>query len=189
MIGRTFTDLSRTSNNECELIVNNISDHDVKIPPGAVLAKAYTAKDITTPLGPDSHPGPHPPSWHAQCHTTEDSRTIPKEVLAQIQLDNSALSERDKQRLTSLLHSHRDVFSTDDLDIGCTSAVRHRIQLTNETPFRESCRRIPPADYEDTRRHLQELKDKGLIRDSQSPYASPIVLVRKKNGDLRLCID
>ncbi|PIK37110.1 hypothetical protein BSL78_26063 [Apostichopus japonicus] len=50
-------------------------------------------------------------------------------------------------------------------------------------------RRISPADFEDTRRHLQDLLTKGIIRESSSPYASPIVLVRKKNNDIRLTVD
>ena len=47
----------------------------------------------------------------------------------------------------------------------------------------------PPADYADARQHLKELQEKGVIQESASQFASPIVLVRKKNGDLRLCID
>lgn len=48
---------------------------------------------------------------------------------------------------------------------------------------------MPLADLEDFRNQLAEMKKAGIIRESGSPYASPIVLVRKKNGSLRLCRD
>ena len=61
--------------------------------------------------------------------------------------------------------------------------------MDNDSAFREPCRRIPPADFQDARDHIQDLLRRGIIRESSSPYASPIVLVRKKNGDIRLCVD
>ena len=103
--------------------------------------------------------------------------------------EGSPLSKEKMSRVHEKLQAYSDVFSQDDLDIGCTGAVKHKINLSDETPFREGCRRIPPSDYEDTRKHLRDLQEKGIIRESESQFASPIVLVRKKNGDLRLCID
>ena len=50
-------------------------------------------------------------------------------------------------------------------------------------------RRIPPAMIDEVRQHLQELSDLGVIRWSESPYASNVVLVKKKEGSLRFCID
>ena len=107
----------------------------------------------------------------------------------QFDFTDSPLLEGEIKRLKRLLSARSNVFSKDDLDIGCTTSVKHKIRLTDETPFRENCRRIPPADYADARQHLRDLQGKGIIRDSESQFASPIVLVRKKNGDLRLCID
>jgi hypothetical protein len=102
---------------------------------------------------------------------------------------SSPIDDQWKSRFSQLLLSKHQVFSKDDLDIGCTSKVKHHIQLTDETPFRDGRRRIAPADYEDVRNHIRELLDKGIIRESMSPYASAIVVVRKKNGDVRPCID
>lgn len=58
-----------------------------------------------------------------------------------------------------------------------------------ETPFKHRCRPVHPEDREGVRKHIQELLDTGVIRESESPFSSPIVVVRKKNGDIRLCID
>lgn len=67
--------------------------------------------------------------------------------------------------------------------------MRHHIKLSDETPFKLRARPIHPQDIEAVRRHIQELLDAGVIRESESPFASPIVVVRKKNGQVRLCID
>ena len=75
------------------------------------------------------------------------------------------------------------------MDLGYTEAVKHRIPVTLEVPIAQPYRRIPQSQFEDVRQHIQELADKGVIRPSSSPYASPIVIVRKKDGSIRLCVD
>lgn len=82
-----------------------------------------------------------------------------------------------------------DVFALSDLDYGHTTAVKHRIRLSDPTPFKQRLRPIHPSDYEAVRLHLKELQDANVIRESESPFASPIVVVKKKNGDIKLCID
>lgn len=67
--------------------------------------------------------------------------------------------------------------------------MEHHIRLSDSTPFRERSRRLAPADIDDIRRHLHELLAAGVIKESRSAYASPIVVARKKNGTVRMCID
>ena len=81
------------------------------------------------------------------------------------------------------------MFSSHDLDIGRTSVVKHRIDLLDDQPFKDRSRRIPPAMFEEVRQHLQTLLDNDVIRESTSPWSSNMVLVRKKDGRLRLCVD
>uniref|UniRef100_A0A3P8S9L5 ribonuclease H n=1 Tax=Amphiprion percula TaxID=161767 RepID=A0A3P8S9L5_AMPPE len=82
-----------------------------------------------------------------------------------------------------------EVFAHHDLDFGRTSQVKHHINLHDNTPFKHRARPIHPHDIEAVRKHLQELLDAGVIRESESSFSSPIVVVKKKNGDIRLCID
>ena len=65
--------------------------------------------------------------------------------------------------------------------------MQHEIQLNDKTPFKERYR-IPPHQYEEVRKHLQEMLDIGAIHRSTSPWASPVVLVCKKDGSLWFCI-
>jgi len=88
-----------------------------------------------------------------------------------------------------LLMKHKDIFATSDIDIGQCNKVKHRIDLLDDVPFKLRHRRIPPNMIDEVRGHLEQLLSSGIIRPSKSPYASPVVLVRKKTGKLRLCID
>lgn len=56
-------------------------------------------------------------------------------------------------------------------------------------PLSNSYRRVPPSDYDAVKEHLNQFLAAQVIRESSSPYASPIVLVRKKDGSLRMCVD
>ncbi|KAK7883207.1 hypothetical protein WMY93_029381 [Mugilogobius chulae] len=102
---------------------------------------------------------------------------------------DSPISQEWKERITKQLNDMPEVFAHHDLDFGCTSKVKHSIKLHDPTPFKHRARPIHPQDLEAVRKHLQELLAAGVIRESQSPYSSPIVVVRKRNNDVRLCID
>ena len=84
---------------------------------------------------------------------------------------------------------HNHIFAVDDLELGKTDLVKHVIKLDNYVPFKEQYQWIPPHQYEEVRKHFNEMLEIGAIRKSNSPWASVVVLVRKKDGSLRFCID
>ena len=98
-------------------------------------------------------------------------------------------SDEDKNAAIEMIKRNANVFSKNDMDMGRTNLVKHHIELTDPIPFKESYRRIPPQMYDEVKAHIQEMLDLGAIRHSNSPWASAIVLVRKKDGKLRFCID
>ena len=106
-----------------------------------------------------------------------------------LDLSGCGLDGEQVQKVSSMLEEWRHVFALRDTELGCTSATSHRIPLTDNTPFKLRHHRIPPALYEEVRQHLKEMQACGAIRPSHSPWASPIVLVRKRDGSLRFCID
>ena len=88
-----------------------------------------------------------------------------------------------------ILKRNAKTFSKNDLDMGRTNLVKHYIKLTDPIPFKVAYRRIPPQMYDEVKAHIQEMLDLGAIKPSNSPWSSAIVLVRKKDGRLRFCID
>ena len=75
------------------------------------------------------------------------------------------------------------------MDLGKTSLIKHQIELTDQTPFKECYCCIPPHMYDDVKAYLQEILDIGAITKLHSPCASAVVLVQKKDGSPRFCID
>ena len=80
----------------------------------------------------------------------------------------------------SLLREYDDIFSKSDTDVGFTSSVFHRIDLTNNIPFKQKNRRIPPGMYDEVRNHLQQLLSSGIIRKSRSPWYQQHSLMSEK---------
>ena len=70
--------------------------------------------------------------------------------------------------------------------LGKTSLTQHDTKLDDMTPFKERYCWIPPHQYKDVKKHLQEMLDIGAIHRSTSPWANPVVLVCKKDGSLRV---
>ena len=97
--------------------------------------------------------------------------------------------EHLQREAKEMLKRNAKVFSKTDMDMGRTNLVKHHIKLIDPVPFKEAYRRIPPQMYDEVKAHIQEMLNLGAIRPSNSPWASAIVLVRKKDGRLRFCID
>ncbi|KAJ8353092.1 hypothetical protein AAFF_G00109880 [Aldrovandia affinis] len=109
--------------------------------------------------------------------------------LVDINVDGCEVSESCRRKLAELVLSYQDVFSRDKLDCGEAKEFVHRIRLSDDRPFRLPYRRVPPGHYQQLREVLSDMEMKGIISKSLSEYASPLVMVWKKNGDLRICTD
>ena len=88
-----------------------------------------------------------------------------------------------------LVQKYDIAFSLHDLDLGRCSKTKHCIPMLDPSNFKLSYHRIPPSMYEEVHKHTQEMFALDAICVSQSPYASPVVLIRKPNGKIRFCID
>ena len=101
----------------------------------------------------------------------------------------AGLEESEKMSLYQLLLAYSDVFSSSGTDLGRTGVIQHRITTTTTSPIRQPIRRIPPYRREEVQQLLREMQEKDVIQRSSSPWASPIVLVTKKDGSTRFCVD
>lgn len=104
-------------------------------------------------------------------------------------VDLSHLSPDQQKSVENVLREECEAFSRDGADIGCIPSLQMEIRLKDDTPVQRAYASIPKPLYREVKEYIQELIVKGWIVKSQSPYAAPIICVRKKDGSLRLCID
>ena len=88
-----------------------------------------------------------------------------------------------------LLAEYHNVFLLDPTELGCTHSTEHMIKVTDDAPFKEQFRWIPPPLVKEVQSHLWEMLESGAIRPSQSAWCNTVVLVRKKDGSLCFCIN
>ncbi len=98
-------------------------------------------------------------------------------------------SQRQSRARLEQFFNHESVFSAFEGELGCTNLISDDIPLLDDVPVRQRYRHIPPFDYDVVEAHIQQLLETQVIRESCSPYESPIVQVRKKDGSLCLCVD
>ena len=99
------------------------------------------------------------------------------------------LSWQDRSKLLSLLCEFHSVFALEDGEQGETGVVQKKINTDDALPKRHPVRRTPFAARQEIARQLRDMQEQHVITPSDSPWASPVVLVRKKDGSLRFCID
>jgi hypothetical protein len=125
----------------------------------------------------------------ATCEPLASPGSIPKHLVDLADRCTDGLNSDDTNAVTSLLSRYSNVFSTGDLDIGRTNLVKHRIDTGNARPVRQPLRRSSAEKRQEVERQVAELLDKKFIEQSDSPWSSPVVLVTKKDGTQRLCLD
>ena len=117
----------------------------------------------------------------------EGGETEQLPVPVQVNLEGLSLTQCHKLR--GLLAKHQDVFSKSDSDFGHTTSVSHSIPTGEAPPIKQRHRRVPPQVFQQFKKHVQDLVSQGVLKESCSPWASPAVIVLKKDGSVRFCCD
>lgn len=117
-----------------------------------------------------------------------DNTVTPQIKPCMIQVDDNIGCDH-RIKLTELLNEFRDCFAFSVKELGCISGTEMNINLSDTTPVVYRPYRLSHSERHVVREMIKDLTDSGIIKQSSSNYASPIVLVRKKTGDYRLCID
>lgn len=99
------------------------------------------------------------------------------------------VSELDKQRLLDLLKKYQHCFASSLKELGCTNKTEMHIELNSTRPVVYRPYRLSHHERGKVRSMVEEMLDAGVVKESLSEYASPILLVRKKDGSMRMCVD
>ena len=174
-----------TGSSRVPVVLRNNTKDWLEIKKGTPIARMVAANLVPRVINAVSAKGPHPVST-----LTEAKR----QDLLLDKLDLSGLDDWPKEQAEKahgLLKEYHDIFFLEKQDMGHTKVAEHKIVLKDPDtpPFKERFCRIPPPQLDEVREHLKLMLDAGVIRPSNSPWCNAVVLVRKKDGSLRFCID
>ena len=142
--------------------------HNIKLKKGAIVGTANTIVEMDETENNDSE-------WNLQ------------ELKDKIKLE--CLTEEQKQQVYEALFQAKMAFGKDDFDIGKANVSPHVIELDNYTPIWSKARRFPDPLNVEIEKQCLELEALDIIEKCDSKWSSPVVPVRKADGNLRLCVD
>ena len=179
-----YATLAEGSNRVAVVLRNNTRDW-LEIKKGTPIARMVATNEVPKVIeSPFAEEGKEP--------TTLTEAERQELLLEKLDLTGLEAWPRDQaEKAQSLLKEYHDIFSLEKHDMGHTKATKHKIVLKDPDtpPFKERFHRIPPPQLDEVHAHLKMMLDAGVIQPSNSPWCNAVVLVRKKDGSLRFCID
>ncbi|XP_023723638.1 uncharacterized protein LOC111873286 [Cryptotermes secundus] len=167
--------IARTVVQDCQEVpvrVLNVTHWDQKLMRGSPLAHCEPVTLVTLP--------------DVGQHQAQDLSSKLEDVII---MARSHLTNEEFQELKELLAEYADIFAGDNKDYGRTSKVYHRIDMGDALPIQQPLRRVSMAKQVDVKEMPDNMQRQGVIEESDSPWSSPVVLVRKKNEEICFCVD
>ena len=106
-----------------------------------------------------------------------------------LQLDEGDLAENHKSDLKRLIYAYADLISTGDTDIGRTNLATHEIDTGSHSPICQKPYRVEFKNRHVIEEEVEKMLSIDLIEPARSPWSSPVVLIPKKDGSVRFCVD
>ncbi|XP_069364889.1 uncharacterized protein [Maniola hyperantus] len=161
------------TNGKGAVVITNLTPYTISLKPNVLIARA-------TPF-----------SEQKVCHVNrivKDLSTVNPLNKNEIKT-GPGLDSEQLDRLYLLLQDYRDCFATNLSEIGCAIDVEMKIDLADDKPIFYRPYRLSYHEREQVRATIDELLQNDIIQESKSDYASPILMIKKKTGEQRLCVD
>ena len=100
----------------------------------------------------------------------------------------SELTPDQQEQVRQLLHDQADTFTRNE-DVGTVPDLKMDINLTSNEPVQKNYLSISRPLYPEVKAYVEDLLNREFIRKSKSPFSCSVVCVRKKDGEMQLCID
>ena len=155
------------------------------LPDSAVAVSGGSVNMLTTASGTNGER--HPEEQLLGEPLEGDSRLL--RLFNALTVDESNLTAEQFSLIKSLVVEYSDVFALDVSELESTNLVSHTINTGDSLPVRQPVRRTPFALREKMEELIQNMMAQGVIQHSNSPWASLVVLVEKKDGSYRFCVD
>ncbi|UYV71040.1 hypothetical protein LAZ67_8001511, partial [Cordylochernes scorpioides] len=99
------------------------------------------------------------------------------------------LNEEQKSMIAECLEKYSEVFDFDRKSFSTTSNVKHKIDTSDSRPIKQRPYRVSPVERRAIQSEVDKMIKMGIVQPSESPWSSPVVLVKKKDGSWRFCVD
>jgi predicted aspartyl protease len=164
--------------NDVQIILLNATENDVRLPQQTIIAQLGTFH------------GNYFLANQSQLKKTSIQTCLnPDQLLEQLNIDRTDLNEEQLIQLYKLLEEYADLFATNNKQPGIAKNISHSIQTDATKPINQAPYRVSPAERSIIYDNVQEMLKNNIIEQSRSPWASPVVLVNKKDGSIRFCVD
>ena len=127
---------------------------------------------------------------NAECNLQKNQANFKKVQVDDITVRiGTELTEPEEKLLIDLIRSNRKAFAATTAEMGITTTVVHTIDVQGHPPIRTPPYRTSEAKRLKIREMCEQMEAEGLIRKSKSSWSSPVVLVEKRSGEMRFCVD
>ena len=168
LVGRS---LVQASKNIFVRVMNPSADTQI-IYPGTIVAQVSPVQEVVNPNSKIDEEG--------------ELRTDLINLLERFQ---EHLTPKQSSEVKRLLKEYEGLFAASDSDYGRTNVVKHKIATGSAHPIKQPPRRLPDVLAKEVDKQVNEMLNNEVITPSSSPWSSPVVLVRKKDGTTRFCVD
>ena len=168
----------------------NVTDEPKTIYKGSTIGECVPVEPVdglAYNISVDDSARTHPQSNSRK--SNPDEGEVPQHLTNLYNRSCQFLKEEDRKTVAQLLQRFQNVFSRSPTDIGRSTLVKHKIDTGTARPIKQADRRLPLHQRGEERKEIDRMLDQGIISHSSSPWASPIVLVKKKDGTTRFCVD
>ncbi|KAK3104661.1 hypothetical protein FSP39_007335 [Pinctada imbricata] len=121
--------------------------------------------------------------------TVPENDNIPGHLTKLFEDTSKRLSPEQCDLFKQFLLKHQNLFAKDGIDLGRAESVKHKIDTGVTTPIKQAPRRLPEHMHTEVDKHIEAMLVRKVIHPSDSPWSSPIVLAKKKDGSTRFCVD
>ena len=186
--------LGRLEDNSIQVVLENRTDQPQTLPAGLMVG-CWTPQSDIKQIIPLTTSEVTTYRTKVSCNqegaTLQKSADVPvmEELVKTLPTTGGDLPQSARQAALELFEEYTDVFALKSSELGRTNLVEHEIDVGDSRPIRLPPRRVPLHKLEVVESALQEMEEKGVIRASHSPWSAPIVIVQKKDGSARFCVD
>ena len=173
LVARVLIDSNQS---ETVMSILNLSDTPVRLQRNTLVGTVQSVENVQEPVSKSTS-------------ENECSASLPVHLQPLIERASIELTSQQRHALEKVLIEYQDVFVGPDGRLGRTDLVKHKIDTGSSDPIRLPPRRTAYAQKKIIEEQLESMTKQDIIEPSNSPYAAPVLLVTKKDGSVRFCVD